>query len=334
MPTTEKQIALLIKEYRPSVNYASMRDEVLVYIWSLLVHRIAGCVSDVVTRYFNPTNSFFPGAMKRDFLIVRRWPLHVLIAEFQEAGVDNHLLSSIVKLKLEEIALIAEYEQRMASRLLGRELRKPSSIKRLQELLGVDKLQTWRPQKEDSDDLRALAITKAVEKYRRQCDDLAGKPTQRIPRLPVRAGAEWDNLHRDRFEKKVKPALKNLLPVLYGTSETIKGDIHQVLRNYWEQWAAQMRTGEEVDLQEGQKILRREGRIFEELDERVDVSFRMFKVLQEAKKRKRWGPKAIKALKYLLEDKTEKEAAQLAGITDKTLRNDIIRLKKIFSNKK
>jgi hypothetical protein len=72
----------------------------------------------------------------------------------------------------------------------------------------------------------------------------------------------------------VKPALKRLLPVLYGTSESIKGDVHQVLRNHWEQWEAQMRTGEEVDLQEGQKILRREGRIqtfSEDLDERVDV---------------------------------------------------------------
>jgi hypothetical protein len=35
-----------------------------------------------------------------------------------------------------------------------------------------------------------------------------------------------------------------------------------------------------------------------------------------------------------MEGKTEEEGAKLAGITAKTLRNDITRLKKIFSSKK
>jgi hypothetical protein len=272
----EEQIALLIKKYRPSANYAGMKDDALLYVWSLLAHRITGCVGDVVARYFNPVSIFFPGtgALRRDVSSVRRWPLHVLIAEFQRAGVDKRLLFCIIKLTLEEIALIAEYERRMASRPLGHELLHPSEIKRLQELLGVEKLQTWRPKKEDSDDLREIAIVSALEKYNRQCADLANKPLQKVPRAPLRNGAQWDILHRDRYEGEVKPALKRLLPVLYGTSESIKGDVHQVLRNHWEQWEAQMRTGEEVDLQEGQKILRREGRIqtfSEDLDERVDV---------------------------------------------------------------
>jgi DNA-binding CsgD family transcriptional regulator len=58
----------------------------------------------------------------------------------------------------------------------------------------------------------------------------------------------------------------------------------------------------------------------------------MFKVLQEAKKR--WGAKAVAAIKYFLEGKTEQEAAELAGITDRTFRNYQTRLRKILSSKK
>jgi hypothetical protein len=332
----KRRIASFTNRYKPKLRYARLSDPVLLYFWALLEQRITGCIADIVARYFNPVAIFLPGKkFKSDVSKMHKWPLPVLINEFHDARVDEQQTFQLVRLVLERTALLMEYEKRMASRIIGRELLHPSEIKRLQELLGVEKLQTWRPKKEDSDDLRSLAIAKAVEKYAHQCTYLVDKPLQKVPRFPVRDGAQWDNLHRDRYQGEVKPALKRLLPVLYGTSESIKGDVHEALRNHWEQWEAQMRTGEEVDLQEGQKILRREGRIqasSEDLDERVDVSYRMFRVLQEAKKR--WGAKAVAAIKYFLEGKTEQEAAELAGITDRTFRNYQTRLRKILSSKK
>ena len=132
-----------------------------------------------------------------------------------------------------------------------------------------------------------------------------------------------------------------MLPVLDRRMEKIP---RQTLRNSFKKWKAQKRAGKDVPLRAADHVfLRRSSsrtwrkggeRIELGAEDKVDVSAQILAVLKEAQKHKRWGPNAIKAIEYFLEGKTEKEAAKLAGITDKTFRNNIIRLKKIFSSKK
>ena len=61
----------------------------------------------------------------------------------------------------------------------------------------------------------------------------------------------------------------------------------------------------------------------------ADVSSKMFAVLRLAKKK--WGSKAVRALTYYTQGKTEREAAALAGVTPRTLRNYVSKLKKEIS---
>ena len=320
-------------KYRPRIPYAALRDEVLLYFLGLLRDRMAVLVYPIIIRD-NPVFPFLPQKGKWEFLEKGFLPF---IIRLHKDGVGEKLLWQLVRLKLEEFALYREYERRMASRPVGHELLHPSGVERLQKLLKVDQLTTYRPQKEDSEDLRGLALQKAYEEYDKQAEALVSTPTKETPSLPLREAASWDAQYEARWDREVKPALRRLLPVLLGTSEGIPSKVRQHMRVYWKQWKAMKRTGEEVDLQEGQRIIRREGKLkdsFEEFDKRADVSARMFQVLKEAKKHKRWGPQFINFAKYYLQGKSEEEAARLAKITDRTARNHIAKLRKIFALKK
>ena len=170
-------------------------------------------------------------------------------------------------------------------------------------------------------------------------------PMPAMPRewgLPARDPDPWDLWHRYFVSWFSEALCKDYLSLFFGRVDRVKEASHQALRNLWEKWEAQKRNGEEVNLKEadetvlkrsGSGLWRKKGERVEEED-KPDISELMFEVLRVAKQNKRWGDKAVKAFIYYLEGKTEIEAAELTGITDKTFRNYIGRLKIIFASRK
>src|SRR5262249_54756633 len=124
------------------------------------------------------------------------------------------------------------------------------------------------------------------------------------------------------------------------TMEGVPEKVRQYLRGFYQQWEAQKRTGEEIPVGHADRTDLRRSRsgtwrkTATRIDEppNPDISPQMFAVLSGAKKR--LGDKAVNAFTYYLQGKSEKEAAQLAGITERTFRNYKTSLKQFFASKK
>jgi hypothetical protein len=245
---------------------------------------------------------------------------------------------------------IADVTQEMKRRTdpLGQEailleLNKVRGLENLSKLLKVERIESVRRLKYGAEDLQSLAYEN-FWRYRQQLSAskritlLLDKP----PPFPPDLGLSTADLFPEHYSSVLRSALEPLSPIIGGDLKEARGIVRQKLRDFFKQWKAQMRTGEEVEIHESDKQLRLKS--FRDWIERgvpsidrlgsPDISAKMFEVLKEAKRNKRWGDKAVKAFKYYLEGKTEKEASKLAGIDSRTFRNYILRLQKIFARKK
>ena len=244
-----------------------------------------------------------------------------------------------------ELVIFEEIEGRAKKNELGKELYVHISSDIIDPLavlkaLKFDKISSYRPEKESGEDLKQLALEKAWHYY----SEMGKMRMGRMGRLLEQAEKtnRWDALLPRLQAEELRTLLRHVWPTLPAQAEKLYEQVQQALRDHFEKWKAQKRTGKDVPLEEADKtILRRSGsgtwtkkgeRVEDE--ERPDTSERMFEILKEAKKHKRWGDKAVKAFKDYLDGKTEAEAARLAGITDRTFRNYITKLQKLFAAKK
>lgn len=256
----------------------------------------------------------------------------------------------LVWCRLEQDAIYEQTSKRLKKSKVGSELLrlegkrvKPEGLGELHKALRVERITTYRPKKYSDEDLKEIAVEGALKAFSEMGRALkmempqGAYPLTPLARpLPVKpeVSEQWERVNAAMERKDFAMMQEYYLPALEG--KKISQRARQALRDWFEKWEAQKRKGEEVDLRTGEKILRRERRVeeVEEADEKADVSARMFKVLREAQKHKRWGKKAIKAFTYYLQGKTEEEAAKLAEITARTFRNNIQRLRDIFAPKK
>jgi hypothetical protein len=169
---------------------------------------------------------------------------------------------------------------------------------------------------------------------------------QSLIRLPAKRDALWRTLNPILVQAEGKAWADPLLPVLRGDWEKLPDKAHQTLKDFWEKQKAQKRDGIEWSYQEeataedaysGEETEKRRKeaeKITQEwlrnaqnnLEERVD------KIIQTA--RKHLGAKAAKAFEHRPQVDTDKEAAKFAGITEKTYRNYVKKLKKILDSNK
>ncbi len=263
---------------------------------------------------------------------------------------DMKPLKFLVECRFEQEAIYKETKNRLkksgvgmeALRLLGRKS-KPLTLDDLHKALKVERMQTYKPDKEMDEDLRSVAVGGVWNRFQKLGQTLKVKlPTGPYPAVPQNVGIPvdekdtWSQLNAVMLQRDFEQMQENILPALQG--KRLSGGARQALRDHWEKRDAQKREGEEFDLSEGQRLLRREGRLDrheeEEMEQKADVSARMYKVLKEAQRQKRWGKKAITAFKYYLEGKTEEEACKLAKITPRTFQNYIARFREKFAPKK
>lgn len=277
------------------------------------------------------------------------------VREAYERNSDPELFLAYLELRREMDWIRGEVFKRMRERPAAALLAFGDHYPKQQRLVGeinkalkVERLGSKRPKKYDRTELQKIAMVKALELLKEEqqraflsaSNEAAGGrlPFPRIVKARNVTEKFWLRRIEEWWPKFAQIDLTKRLAVLDLDAAPRK--VRQHLRDFWEKWGAQKRTGEEVSLDDvDQTILRRsrsgvwrrKGERFPEVG-RPDISEHMFEVLRVAKEK--WGKKAVKALRYQLEGKTQKEAAALAGLTPKTLRNYRIKLEKEFSRKK
>jgi hypothetical protein len=273
----------------------------------------------------------------------------------RELCPDRQLIDVLADAILENAAITRELRTRLKDKPVGKDLilvdqGRKTDINALEKLLKFDSITSYRRSKYDAKDIQQDAWVKTLQVYRKQGSTALRQHAGRIrpispPQIQLHQPERefWDKIVLLAWFNNLKRYIEKVLPILNQSTERIPEQTRQALRSKFEKWKAKKRTGKDVPLRVADRVLlsRSDSRTWRKGAERIDgaedkadLSAQMFAVLKEAQKHKRWGPKAIKALKYVSDGKTEKEAAQLAGITSKTLRNDIARLRKIFSSKK
>ena len=202
---------------------------------------------------------------------------------------------------------------------------------RIEKLLRVDKLKPFvtRENEYEASDVKQLGLAKVAEMVHaaREMNPIS------LPPYPLKLHPEiqnaWDGWMAEAWRQGMEKAFREIKAGLSLNDEAIRQKAREPIRNLFD---TTTRRKEIYETHEEQ--IRSE--IHPDADEKLsaapDISTKTFGVLRAAKKR--WGAKAVKALLFLLEGKTEEEAAKLAGITSRTLRNYKAKLTTEFSLKK
>jgi hypothetical protein len=350
----QKLVADAEKEYKPYYDYSKHEDKDLLVFYALF--KVWGCQCVVRILHMKGLAPFTNETHKKLSELSDN-PSPENLAYLHSINPDTRPLKALVWLKLDRNNIWRELDKRHRSFKVGRAFIlmeegkwQPKDVTEFHKLLKVKKIPSYRPEKEDAGDLKSEAVTKALEFFKTRGETVRvkerpGMPMPAMPQewgLPARDPDLWGLWHRDIVSWFIDALCKDYLSLFFGRVDRTKEAARQALRNHWEKWEAQKRSGKEVSLEQADKtspkrsssgVWRKQGERVEEKD-KPDISERMFEVLRVAKQNKRWGDKAVKAFKYYLEGKTEKEAAKLAGITEKTFRNYTVRLRKIFASKK
>jgi hypothetical protein len=149
--------------------------------------------------------------------------------------------------------------------------------------------------------------------------------------LPTERNALWGTVNPILAKAEAKVWADSLLPILRGHWDKLPEKAHQSLKNLWEKQKAQKRDGIEwpyqeerftegaytgtetmfFETEEAKKIVR-EWIAQENQKERLEQIKRAAKQL---------GDKAAEVFEHRIKVETDKEAAELAGITERTYRN-------------
>jgi hypothetical protein len=205
----------------------------------------------------------------------------------------------------------------------------------IERILKVDKIKSRHLREQEDVDIKQDALTIAVEKWREPDARVSVRKSTPLPAFPAigligmlpNEEKFWEGAMARAWKNGKLAVLQNHVPKFRGDKENAPEKAREGRRN---KWRTIKRQSEILSDPAAQEEARRQ--IHERTDSKPDVSNNMLKVLRLAKKR--WGPKAVIALKYCSQGKTEEEAAKLAGVTSRSVRNYKLKLEKEFSRKK
>ena len=352
MINVKKLIKKEIARHKPISEYPDWEDKEVVL--NLVFLRALGreCVTRIIAQH--------GGDWKETFRLAYRiadYPNPHVLKKLYSICRDERPLRFLVWLRIEQEYIAIEFRRRLERTKAGWEITQLlkgltplESVGLLFRALEVDKITSYYPEEDSSEDLQQLAVEKALTYQERMAGVALAKcgfdqlqmisislPSINIG-LPVKDKEPWNQLNPRMLALQTREAIKLFLPVLQGNVEQMPELVYQALRDHWEKRKAQKRDAREVPYEEAEKEI--VSTSYNELRDRevsreiLNISARMSEVLKEAKKHKRWGDKAIKAFKYYCEGKTKKEASEMVGIDERTFRNNISRLNKIFTSKK
>jgi hypothetical protein len=333
---------------RPVVKYSRMSTEKFVVIWHYL--RTVEIVSSliVVAGACRTRGSQISDAAVDEIMNLVEPPMtRPAILKLAEWYYEPGLFWVFAECMGEQPYAIRELDNRMINRQIGKHLAViPATIGKETDISGVGKY-LWadrrikallkpfgvvdsegvRESEYETADLMQKSFVKALELIEVE-SDIKPVPLPPYP-LPLRPDFQhvWDTDIANLWAQVVENDLGRIKAGLILSDDSLREGVRGESRNLW---ATDRRRLKILAVNH----LEIQSEVHPEVDDRnliPDVSDRMLKVLRIAKKR--WGVKAVRALRYLFNGKTEEEAARLAGITTRTLLNYKTRLAKEFSQK-
>ena len=210
----------------------------------------------------------------------------------------------------------------------------------------IGRIRSRWPQKFSNEDLQQEAKLGAWEYWHKVKAPIADEiqlPQSPVP-LPAERNALWRTLNPIFAKVEAKAWAEPLLPIVRGEWDRLPDKAYQALKNLWEKQKAQKRDGIEWLYREeafdenpytGNKTASKEPtaeaqKIIDEWHQKTLVEDRVDEVIRTAKKH--IGIKAAEAFEHRVKVDTEKEAAKLAGISERTYRNYVREVKEILES--
>jgi hypothetical protein len=246
------------------------------------------------------------------------------------------LLRSLIQLDLNICYTYGELLKRIENRPAGKKVFKQLAdegkteheafLKALDDLrLGprrkkIAEIKSYYPEKFSNEDLRQEAILGAWNYWQKVKATTADEVQfLRSPiRLPTKRSELWEALRPVCLQAEAKLLGLALLPILRGEWDRLPDKAYQALRNIWGKQKTAKRDGIEWGKRHSHP--------------KADVEAIILKKQVIRAAGKHLGPMAAKALEHRFNVDTDKEAAKLAGITDRTYRNYVKKLREILKN--
>lgn len=249
-----------------------------------------------------------------------------------ELGASAEHLRVIVKDHCEAASVRAELRSRLGKVPRGRAVlaivedpESQEALTTLRKTLRVDRLTSYRPGKEDNDDLRHDALAAALS-FVRDCGirTVAGRKLPARIEFPVLKGISLPTLDPDRWDRPVaraqglREAFALLLPVLRGEVEPVAEKVRQASREHFRMWRAMKRSAPEASLDDPKVASTVSLPPIEEIasPERLDSTRVALDAYCEVVAR--WGEKAGAFLTGVAAGLPISKAARKAGITRQT----------------
>lgn len=288
----------------------------------------------------------FIDAPERDWLEVygqavwmARNPSAQVLQTLHNRGAYEKHLRSLVWLRRALNGIYVELHRRIDHQEVGRALYRTivdreGSLHELLAALHVERITSYRRNREDDEDLRSDALRAALQKLEKfrsspmhQINlpsrvNLSALPVDGLP--PTEGRWDWPAIRA----RQVAETLRLLLPLLNGDAEKLPETVRQAMREHFRKWNAAKRTGLEISLAEENESGTPLAELAAESDtERTALSkhevLSFLKIAEE-----RWGPMGTASLRALYEGNTTQAAAKLAGISRQTGHNYIRELRR------
>jgi hypothetical protein len=250
-----------------------------------------------------------------------RNPSPAVLRMLHQHGATTEQLRLLIRTRIRLNKVNAELRKRFERLLLARAIyravvNRPEALKELQRVLRIEKIKSYRENKESGEDLKADAVEASWHKfddsYRRAADDLRLPEQVVLAAGPGNARLDWSQLR----ESEVKASLALFLPLLSGELENLREPVRQSLREHFRKWNAAKRTASEIPLFEehgkGKPLIVNRPGPEETAIAQVDaLSF--MKIAEE-----KWGEKGRAFVQALSEGRNMTQAAEAASVSRPT----------------
>jgi hypothetical protein len=322
------------KRPRAVLPYESMTPEEFVAVWfyGRLVETFSVALVEVGARRKWPVGNEW-----KKLLEISGFLTPDLIFELAEKYYEPDLFWVLVERMCEQTYVMEELARRIEGKEIGKNLLLlPVALMieprlSVEKLLHVDKLKPFagRENEYEAADLKQTGFEKTAEMFDAE-REMKSIPLPPYP-LKLRTDVQnaWNGWMAEAWRQGMEKAFREIKAGLSLDDETIRQKSRDHIRNLFHTTTRRKKLHETHEAQ-----IRVE--VHPEADQKLtaapDISARSLEVLRTAKKR--WGANAVKGLRFLLEGKTEEEAAKFAGINPRTLRNYKSKLTAEFSRKK
>jgi hypothetical protein len=308
--------------YSGSPDYSQLSDEDLI----LELVATESPARDLVFRIIDDAGRDAYSIYQQAVQMIRNPSVHALqLLHKHGATVSDLRFVVTTRIRLNDV--YAELRQRFETLPVGRTIYKawidrPDALADLLKALHVERITSYRENKESSEDLQSIAFLTLWRRYREIYDAVAD--SLRVPeQIDLSDGGDHRLVPERLQQRELSASLSVMLPLLRGDAEKLPEPVRQSLREEFRKWKAAKRNAREESIyQEGQTdeggrpLVERIAGHHPDPEECAISNLEAASMMTLAEKR--YGEKGRLFLQALSEDLTFAEAATLAEISRQT----------------